>query len=311
MREYNSFAEMSREDFRAFQLKSLEILLYFDSFCKEHALRYYLAGGTRIGALRNKGFIPWDEDIDVHMPRPDYERITKLWPRYADTKKFSFCRTDRKRNFHHHAASIMDNDTTYIMKRNLNEDIPQGILMDVIPLDGCPKGWIWQLIQLFWASVFAIYNVQRLPENQGGTLMRAATGLALTLVRKPSLRYRIWKKAEREMAKYEFDVSPYVKELVAPFKSMFIRYPGKGFTDCRYVEFEGRSFPVHRYYREYLKNGFGDYLKLPPEEKRVPKGIAAYINLDQGYRAFRGIHYCRGPEEVRTLPFVEDPNREG
>ena len=79
MKEYFNISDMSKEEFRRLQLKVLDTLLYFDAFCKEHHLRYYLAGGTLIGALRGGGFIPWDEDIDVHMPRPDYEKLPKLW----------------------------------------------------------------------------------------------------------------------------------------------------------------------------------------------------------------------------------------
>ena len=78
MKEYFNISDMSKEEFRRLQLKVLDTLLYFDAFCKEHHLRYYLAGGTLIGALRGGGFIPWDEDIDVHMPRPDYEKLPKL-----------------------------------------------------------------------------------------------------------------------------------------------------------------------------------------------------------------------------------------
>ena len=91
MKEYFNISDMSKEEFRRLQLKVLDTLLYFDAFCKEHHLRYYLAGGTLIGALRGGGFIPWDEDIDVHMPRPDYEKLPKLWEKYADTEHYSFC----------------------------------------------------------------------------------------------------------------------------------------------------------------------------------------------------------------------------
>lgn len=293
MREFNSFGEMNKEDFRALQMKSLDILLYFDFFCKKYNLRYYLAGGTLLGAIRHKGFIPWDEDIDVHMPRPDYEKITKLWPQFADTEKYTFCRTDFKNNFHHCASSIIDNDTTYVMKRNQCEDIPQGILIDIIPIDGCPRSKIRQCIQVFWAILFAIYNVQRLPENQGGKGMRIGTQIALEIIHKPLWRYKIWKRAEKEMSKYDFDTSYYVKELIAPLKSMKYCYLREHFTDVSLVNFENHVFPSHYYSKEYLKNAYGNYMKLPPPEKRIPKGNAVYLNLDMGYKQFKGIYYCK------------------
>ena len=76
MREFFSIEELTPEEFRELQMKSLEILLYFKDFCKENGLTFFLAGGTAIGALRHKGFIPWDDDIDIFMPRPDYEKLT-------------------------------------------------------------------------------------------------------------------------------------------------------------------------------------------------------------------------------------------
>jgi len=70
------------------QNKSLEMAEYFVEFCKEHDLLCYLCGGGAIGALRNKGFIPWDDDLDFFMPRKDYEKLAELWPRYAGKRYF-------------------------------------------------------------------------------------------------------------------------------------------------------------------------------------------------------------------------------
>ena len=292
MREFHSYEEMSKEDFRALQMKAFQILVYFDNFCREHGLRYFLAGGTLIGAVRHKGFIPWDEDIDVHMPRPDYDRLPELWKKYADTKKYTLCITDETQNYHHHAYGITDNETTMIDKRNVNEDIAQGIIMDVIPFDGAPNGWIAEKVQLFWASIFGIYNTQRLPENQGGIAMRTIVKIMLGMIRNPHQRYKLWKYAEKQMKRYNFEKSKYVRETVASFRTMQMRYPRKNFDKPIYVEFEGRKFPAQHYYKQYLKNAFGDYMKLPPAEKRVPKGNVVYINLDDGYKNYKGKYYC-------------------
>lgn len=73
-KEFFSMNELDDYAFRELQLKCLDILVYFKKICDENKLTFYLAGGTAIGALRHKGFIPWDEDIDVFMPRPDYEK---------------------------------------------------------------------------------------------------------------------------------------------------------------------------------------------------------------------------------------------
>ena len=82
------------------QEKMLEILLVFDAFCKENDLKYYLCGGCLIGAIRHHGFIPWDDDVDVFMPREDYERLAHLWPQKVAHEKYLYCRTDRDHVYH-------------------------------------------------------------------------------------------------------------------------------------------------------------------------------------------------------------------
>lgn len=68
--------------------------VYFRDFCKENNLKFFLCGGGCIGALRHKGFIPWDDDVDVFMPRDDYEKLREIWAQNADTDRFSYCRSD-------------------------------------------------------------------------------------------------------------------------------------------------------------------------------------------------------------------------
>ena len=87
--------DFSPEEFRKWQLKLLEILVYFSEFCEAHDLRYYLASGTCIGAVRHHGFIPWDDDVDVAMPREDYNKLCELWERDADKTKFVCCKSDK------------------------------------------------------------------------------------------------------------------------------------------------------------------------------------------------------------------------
>ena len=90
MKWCNSIEEDENEmsDLKAIQARSLEMAEYFVAFCKEHGLLCYLCGGGAIGALRNKGFIPWDDDLDFFMPRKDYEKLAELWPQYADERYF-------------------------------------------------------------------------------------------------------------------------------------------------------------------------------------------------------------------------------
>ena len=296
MREFFSYSEMPPEEFRALQMIELDTLKYFDGFCKEHGFRYYMAGGTLIGAIRHKGFIPWDEDIDVHMPRPDYDALPELWERYADTEHYTLCVTNKEKNYRHHVYAISDNHTTLIEERTQNDDIPQGIRMDILPYDGVPSNRLLSGIQLFWAIIFSIYNVQRLPENQGGKLMKLAVRIMLGLVRSNERRYKIWKYAQKQMSKYPIETSPWVRELASPFRSILFKYPGKDFCKAEYFDYEDMKLPAHHYYKLYLDNVYPNYMQLPPEDKRKQKTRAIYINLDKGYKEFKGKYYCKGCE---------------
>ena len=131
----------------ALQQKMLEILLYFQSFCRENGLSFTLCGGTCLGAVRHGGFIPWDDDVDVFMLREDYMRLPALWQARADTTRYTCVRSDDRVNIHHSATEIKDNHTTFINRHSVDADIHHGVMIDVIPLDGIPRGCLRQWLQ--------------------------------------------------------------------------------------------------------------------------------------------------------------------
>ena len=110
----DKFLKLSDEELRSLQLKSLEILLYFKKFFEEHNLMFYFCGGCCIGVLRHQGFIPWDDDIDIFMPRNDYEKLFKIWNKYADTEKYSCNRTTKDVFIGNVMTTITDNHTKVI-----------------------------------------------------------------------------------------------------------------------------------------------------------------------------------------------------
>ncbi len=108
------------------------------------------------------------------MPRPDYEKLAELWPKYADTERYT-CRTDRHHIYHDAGASIRDNNTTFINRHSMHEDICHGLALEIMPIDGCAPGKISRSLQLMWAMTFALFNAQRLPDNKG-PMYRALAG---------------------------------------------------------------------------------------------------------------------------------------
>ncbi len=280
------------ERVRATQKKALGILKYFKSVCDAHNIRFYVGSGCCIGAVRNKGFIPWDDDIDVFLLREDYENLPYIWNKYADTKRYSYCRTNETENYHDTGASIRDNNTTFINKHCVNDDINQGLQIDLIPLDRSADGFWPHTKQIFWAMVYSLFNAQRLPDNQG-KMTRLISKFAYKVISSKETRYKLWRLAERKMI-----ISPnakwtYYTELVTGFKGLSLKYPKEFYQHPQYIDFEDIRIPVSTCYKEYLNMVFGDYMKLPPEKERVPKHNTVFVDFDNSYTKYKGIHYLK------------------
>ena len=234
---------MGEISLRELQNKSLEIALYFKDFCNEHGLLFYMCGGCCIGSLRHKGFIPWDNDVDVFMPRDDYEKLKELWPKYANTEKYACVYADKNRVDGNLFVTIRDNETTAIKPYQVDMDISHGVALDVLPLDGWPDGKMKRKMQVFWALVYSLYCAQTVPVNHGKAVSVAGK-IALTLVPSKKLRYKLWKLAERKMTKYPIKECNYITELCSGPYYMKKQYPREAFDKAIWVDFEDVKMPI-------------------------------------------------------------------
>lgn len=280
--------EIDQETQKKMKKKMLDMLLYFKQFCDEHGLMFALVGGGAIGAVREHGFIPWDDDIDCTMPRSDYERFPELWEKYGDKDRYVFCRSNRDINYHHAASSLRDPTTTFICTYNQNEDICHGLALEFGAKDATPDSKILQYIQIFHGYMFALFNNQRLPNNQG-SFLRFLTKVAYALVPSKKMRDRIWIYAEKQKSKYSWDDCKYVKELWG--KTSFYNFPKEWFDHVVYFDFEGYKMPLPAGYHEYLSLIFGDYMQRPPLEERVAKHDLVFVDMDHPYTDYKGIYY--------------------
>lgn len=266
---------------RELQLKSLEMGEYFVNFCKENNLLCYLCGGGAIGSLRNKGFIPWDDDLDFFMPREDYEKLEKLWKEKANIKKYSIIKANENIVDHNLFITIRDNDTTAIKPYQKGLDISHGIALDILPLDGCPQGKDRKK-QIIWALIYSLFCSQVIPQKHGG-LKKYISKLILGIFFSKKIRYKIWKYAEKQMTKYSISESNYITELCSGPYYMKKIYEKSWFEDNLFVDFENTKMPIPVGYDGYLKTAFGDYMKLPTEDKRKPHHDCLFMDLDNSY----------------------------
>ena len=261
------------------QSKLLEILLYFQKFCQENGLGFVLAGGTCLGAVRHKGFIPWDDDVDVFMLRDDYEKLCRIWDEKADTEHYSCVRSNDRFNIRHSATEIKDNNTTFINRHSVDLDIHQGLMIDVIPLDAVPKSKWKQLWQMVDSMMYCCFNFQRLPAHKGKVTYYAEK-LALTLVPSFKARYKLWKGAEKRLSRYSLADAEYVSSFGEGATIMRQRFPIRWFRHPAYLEFEGHQMPVPEDYDKWLTISYGDYMQLPPEEERQGKHVLRILSTE-------------------------------
>lgn len=275
------------------QDKMLDILKYFINFCDANGLQYWAGGGTCLGALRHQGFIPWDDDLDVFMPRPDYEKFYSLWNKTENNEKYKLCRTTREKNYHHRVMQIVDLTTTFINKRSVNEDIEHGVYIDIIPMDAMANSKLGHIGQMKDSIIFSIYNVQTLPEFQGGKAMRLGTKLFLDAVKNPEKRYKKWKAAEKRMTRYSWDKARYAIELTTSFTSINRPWPKEWFVGRRTEQFEDIKICVPSGAEAYMTAVYGDFMKLPPKSEQIVKHNTVFIDINKPYTEYRGIYYLK------------------
>lgn len=274
------------------QDKMLDIFKCFAKVCEENHLQYWAGTGTCLGAVRHQGFIPWDDDMDIYMPRKDYERLWEIWPNLNVNEKYKLCRTGKEKNYRHRAMQIVDTNTTFINKRCVNDDIEHGVYIDIIPMDACPANYFSRVFQIVNAIVYSIYNIQIEPDFQGGRLMRLGTSLFLRVIKSPERRYKIWKKAEKNLSKYNIENSRYCTDLYIYFWMIFKKMPKEWFVP-KEVPFEDTKINIPKGYDGYLKVLYGDYMLLPPQEERVVKHQTVKIDIDNSYLLYKGVFYLK------------------
>ncbi len=259
---------------------------YFVEFCNKHDLLCYLCGGGAIGSLRHGGFIPWDDDLDFFMPRSDYEKLAKLWPKEASAQYFMSKSNENylDRNLF---ITIRDTKTTCVKPYQIDLEIPHGLALDVIPLDYYPAKSSDRKKQVRWALIYSLFCAQTIPEKHGG-LMRFGSKVLLGMVPSRKLRYKIWKKAEKEMTKYTKDHSDGITELCSGPYYMKKKYPIEAFEDNIMVPFEDTKMPIPSGYDSYLKEAFGDYMTPPPKDKQVAHHDAILLDLERSYLDYHG-----------------------
>lgn len=243
----------------------LNILIYFTEICEENNLRYYLGGGTLLGAVRHKGFIPWDDDIDVMMPRPDFQKLLSL---SINNENYNIIKPGTA-GYYYNFAKLVDT-RTILEEKGIKLIDGLGVYIDIFPLDGMPetpdarKKRFKELNSIrkrinntcllkpkFHRNPFAYLNACRIYNSNKNIDLSS-----------------LQKKYLDSALKNSFDDSEYVFAAGGAYGARDI-FPGKWFEKEIELQFENLSVKAFNGYDFYLTQLYGDYMTLPPEDKRV------------------------------------------
>lgn len=259
---------MKEMTLRDIQLFSLDILKDVHEFCIANGIRYSLAYGTLLGAIRHKGFIPWDDDIDIIMPRPDYERFCKTY----NSKKGLFIFSPLKRNCYLNYARVCDLGQTYVHSTPWCKQSPTGLWIDIFPIDAVNQNEEREKELEFLTQLNKKRLVARFPMDNLKRDMPFKRRIA-TVVKKMLFFWtdvdKIVEEYERYISRFDFQSSKWCGMRSITTYYMRDNYPTSFFDMYVDVDFEGNKFKAIAQYDEYLRIIYGDYMQLPPEEKRI------------------------------------------
>ncbi len=264
-------------DTKELQKYTKGILEYFADFCERNNLRYFLAGGTLLGAVRHKGFIPWDDDIDIAMPRPDYEKLISMRDKFDGRYILRYWRWDK--DVYYSFLKAEDTHTTKIEGINSKFKYVGGLSIDIFPQDGLPDDLAKQhrIVKNYY-RMLAVRNYRVV--FSGKRWKRLAVGI----LHKVLFGMIPFESVVRNyVEKYPYDQSKYVRSFCGLYGEKET-YRRELFGEEIAMSFEGRHYTVPLHYHEYLTQMYGDYMKIPPEEKRVSNHSNETIDLINGYR---------------------------
>lgn len=266
----------TKDDYGLLHLQNviLNIMQYIDDFCKDYGIEYYIIGGTALGAKRHGGFIPWDDDLDIAMTRPNYERFCKLFREKSDKENFFFQEGLVDWPCYFSKVRLLG---TFLGELEDEKDIPKekkGIFVDVFPLDNVPDNKFMQYVWYICGKTLVAHGLLKRGYSSASFTKRLIMALTFPLYFKPlhdSLYYFV--------KSYNDKNTGYIGgyPLVSRFKNSIT--PKSIWGKPQYVNFESTQLTAPADNHAFLTFYFGDYMSMPSVEER---GLRHMMEVDFG-----------------------------
>lgn len=255
---------MDNETLKRLHCTEIEILDEFVRICESNNLIYFLIGGTALGAVRHKGFIPWDDDLDVAMPRNDYERFLNIASNQLNSK-YMIDNKNTNKKYYLNFTKIRKIDTIFEQDFQINYNGPKGIWIDIFPIDETNGDnlliKIQNIINNFIFRILHYKNGFILKKKY--VLLKKFIGKLFFI--KNSKLLNIQDRILKLQNNKNFD---YFVNLASTYnykKELFLK---TDFLPVKKLTFEGKAYCVPNNYDKYLKQVYGNYMELPPENER-------------------------------------------
>ena len=267
MRELLSIEEIKKIE--------IEILKHFKEFCEKEKIQFFLSNGTLLGAIKYGGFIPWDDDIDVFVPREDYERLIRC---YKDSEKYCLYSIERNSNFYYPFAKLCDRKTIK-EEMNIDNGTVLGVDIDIFPLDSWTDNYndAKKQVKSLLKKIRKL-NFAKLKFNHGKSLLRTCVKTILIIHARGIGANRLIARIQRTV-KLNMKSSKYCGCVVWPIYGEREIIPKEVFDGIIEVEFEGEKFPAPIGYDIYLRSLYGNYVNDPPIEKQKTHHIFTVYRL--------------------------------
>lgn len=272
------------ETLRKLQLTQLAIMKDIDAFCRKHDLKYSLYAGTLLGAVRHQGFIPWDDDLDICMPRGDYERFLDLWAKEGD-QRYLLQNKDNTPGFTQSFTKIRKYNSDFYTdddERNFKKCEPYhtGIFVDIFPVDRLPSHTVSEKVFMAELMLYQLMVHEFIPDK-ASLIVSMGSGILLKLISKKmrrQLRHILLKRLcrysnDQRMRMVTTETLDAARQVYT--SDLFDRYIDLPFEDC--------TFRCIEDWDQMLRVKFGDYLRLPPEGEREWKHKPINIDFEQNY----------------------------
>lgn len=251
----------------------LEIVKEVVRICDENGLMYYMLGGTMLGAIRHNGFIPWDDDIDLGLPRKDYEKFLEIAPKLMPKHlKLVNYKTDPE--YHYYITRILDTETKVVENRFASEKKYTNVSIDVFPLDGTPnnkfirKIYCTRLMAHRAMSSLANKDLLDVKKKRKWNEKLLFEFMRLFPTDKMFNFYNQLNKCDKLLKKYPMSESMFTGNMMGAYKVREL-VDTSWYGEDAFYEFDGVKLRGLKEYDKYLTQLYGDYMQLPPEDRRT------------------------------------------